>query len=350
MILLRAAGINAPVIRIFCNFEFRIEDWLRFLDFYQAISGPVNLEIRLNESGHADLALVLDCNSRPYWVSAPSNRIVKLCREPVIRSFWTHRFTYHHESFFSHVFMRGANPSHGRERELFPVIYGMSFPAQKLNPILLDAKRHKMSIISSVVDELPGHRIRNELISLVLDKYEFLQTHTYGRGRERELASKIDGLLQYEYSLAVENSRQDSYISEKFTDCLLAGAVPVYFGAPNIASFFPEGSFVNLSSTDSEEIVKRINSLTSADYRARVPAMEAAQHLIASKYNLISLIKSVLSEEPKANNRTWTLLYGLDSALSGLNKATSLVVSKLPIKLKMLVRRILARLVFGRLN
>jgi hypothetical protein len=350
VILYQPREKNAPVIRLFSNFDFNVNDWQRFVEFYESESGPIPYEIRLNESGKAALVIVLDSHVRPFLISVPVNRIVKLCREPQIDSFWTHRFTYHHERYFSHVFMRGANPNSSRERELFPIIFGISFRPQKLNLDLFQAKRQKMSIISSLSEHIPGHQLRNKLISEILYTYEFLSGHVYGRGREKELGSKIDGLLEYQYSLAVENSIQQSYISEKFSDCILAGVVPVYLGAPNVGSFFPAESFVQLKSKEHDEIAKKFETLTSDGYRARIPALVASQSLLATKYNLISLIELVLSEETKPDRSRWTLLFGLDALLSGINVAVSILVSNLPLSLRSHLRKALAQLVFGKLK
>jgi hypothetical protein len=51
--------------------------------------------------------------------------------------------------------------------------------------------------------------------------------------------SKLDTIARYKFTLAFENSISADYVTEKFFDALLAGSVPVYRGAPNIADFAP---------------------------------------------------------------------------------------------------------------
>lgn len=80
-----------------------------------------------------------------------------------------------------------------------------------------------------------------------LDEAErWLPVHHYGRvrrnrpveadlGRETKLAT----LGRYHFNLALENALDPDYVSEKWFDCLVAGCVPVYRGAPNIAEFAP---------------------------------------------------------------------------------------------------------------
>ncbi|WP_038163337.1 glycosyltransferase family 10 [Verrucomicrobium sp. BvORR106] len=64
--------------------------------------------------------------------------------------------------------------------------------------------------------------------------------------------AKLEVLRQYQFCLAIENCLQDDYVSEKWYDCLVAGCVPIYSGAPNIEEYAPgPGAFVQISSADS---------------------------------------------------------------------------------------------------
>lgn len=60
--------------------------------------------------------------------------------------------------------------------------------------------------------------------------------------------TKIETIGRYRFCLALENSIAPDYVTEKIFDPLLAGAVPVYLGAPNVAEFVPEHSFINAAS------------------------------------------------------------------------------------------------------
>lgn len=51
--------------------------------------------------------------------------------------------------------------------------------------------------------------------------------------------SKMTLYRRYKFVIAFENSCAEDYVTEKFFDPLLVGAVPVYFGAPNIDTFAP---------------------------------------------------------------------------------------------------------------
>lgn len=52
------------------------------------------------------------------------------------------------------------------------------------------------------------------------------------------LENKKQGLLNYKFSIAMENCREENYFTEKITDCILTDTIPIYHGCPNIDNFF----------------------------------------------------------------------------------------------------------------
>ncbi len=60
-----------------------------------------------------------------------------------------------------------------------------------------------------------------------------------------ELDSKHDALKRYKFAICFENCVFAGYVTEKIFDCFLSGCIPVYMGAPDIADFIPEDSYVD---------------------------------------------------------------------------------------------------------
>ncbi len=56
---------------------------------------------------------------------------------------------------------------------------------------------------------------------------------------DRGAATKMDLLGGYRFCLALENTFEEDYVTEKFFQPLLAGCVPVYRGAPNVEAYAP---------------------------------------------------------------------------------------------------------------
>ena len=65
--------------------------------------------------------------------------------------------------------------------------------------------------------------------------------------------SKAAVLSKYRFSLVIEPEIGEGLITEKIIDCLKAGCVPVYLGAPDIEDFVPANVFINLRDFDSYE-------------------------------------------------------------------------------------------------
>ena len=68
--------------------------------------------------------------------------------------------------------------------------------------------------------------------------------HAYGEclnnmPASERAASKVDTLKMYKFCITIENSVSRDYVSEKVYDALVAGCVPIYYGAPNIADYVP---------------------------------------------------------------------------------------------------------------
>jgi alpha(1,3/1,4) fucosyltransferase len=57
--------------------------------------------------------------------------------------------------------------------------------------------------------------------------------------------SKLEILSKYRFSLCYENMPMEGYVTEKIFDCLYAGTIPVYLGAPDIDRFIPSNAYVD---------------------------------------------------------------------------------------------------------
>ena len=59
-------------------------------------------------------------------------------------------------------------------------------------------------------------------------------------------STKLAVIGRYKFTLAYENSQAEGYVTEKFFHPLIAGSVPVYWGAPDVGGFAPHpSSYVN---------------------------------------------------------------------------------------------------------
>ena len=62
---------------------------------------------------------------------------------------------------------------------------------------------------------------------------------------------KIKTISNYKFAICFENTSYPGCITEKIIDCFVAGVIPIYLGAPDIAKFVPAGSFINIRNFNS---------------------------------------------------------------------------------------------------
>jgi hypothetical protein len=92
----------------------------------------------------------------------------------------------------------------------------------------------------------------------------------FGRGFVH-VENKSDALRDYAYSIAIENSRQDTYFTEKLVDCFSTGTVPIYWGTRKIDQFFDPDGVIHFD--EANEIHDILKSLSIDDYQNRMGAV-----------------------------------------------------------------------------
>jgi len=71
--------------------------------------------------------------------------------------------------------------------------------------------------------------------------------------------NKIKFLHHYKFNIAFENESSLGYTTEKILDPLLAGAIPIYWGNPDVATDFSPHSYINAMDYEStEELIEAI--------------------------------------------------------------------------------------------
>ena len=302
-------GRMAPIIvRIFT--DFTITNTSELLGRSEAELEEHGIRILFNRSGSADLALVLNKVTTPRWVRVPRGNLIKVLQEPLIRNPISHLFTYWHSRAYDQILTHTPNTIDSRQIKSLPCTGSFVDPSV-ISEQPFEQKKEMLSIVASTLTKFPGHKIRFQFIIGLLKEFPKLESHTFGKGRQRELQNKIDGLRDYRYSIAIENSRIPSYITEKYYDCIIAGCVPVYYGAPNIDDYFPANSYISLPIHDFDKCIEIINELSESDYESRIPALIEARSLIREKYSLGAVILNhlaLIQNLPSPRRRTVFLL------------------------------------------
>lgn len=95
------------------------------------------------------------------------------------------------------------------------------------------------------------------------------------RGSSNWVAVKEGILSDYVFAIAFENKIAEDYVTEKVFNALKVGAIPVYFGAPNVEEFLPSpGCIVNAA-----------NFASGQDLGAHLLAVSSNSTLLASYHS-----------------------------------------------------------------
>jgi len=127
-------------------------------------------------------------------------------------------------------------------------------------------KSKMISAIFSNKKFTEGHRLRHAIASRYGHRLSLM-----GSGY-RAIENKIEGLQEYRYSIVIENCWENSYFSEKLTDCFYTGTVPIYCGFSKVTQFFDGNGIILFNSVDQLESI--LEGIGEEDYNSRLTAIK----------------------------------------------------------------------------
>lgn len=156
---------------------------------------------------------------------------------------------------------------------------------------LLSAGNHK--------GVLPGYTLRLEVVlgqsRIKKIPQHFYKSKYFDAHNEKFSAEKFEialpplpndnrqSLFDYMFNIAIENSQEENYFTEKIVDCFRARTIPIYNGCPNIADYFDEKGIIRFA--DVNELIDKVNNLTQDEYYERYKAMAENYELAAAYYD-----------------------------------------------------------------
>lgn len=115
---------------------------------------------------------------------------------------------------------------------------------------------------------------------------------------------KFLGLINYHYTIALENSQQKNYWTEKLADAYLSWCVPIYWGCPNIEDYFPSQSLrrVDIFSDNAAQAVR--DAIKTPPTATEINAVGAARNALLNTYNIWEVVHRKINdiENGKSSN------------------------------------------------
>jgi hypothetical protein len=125
---------------------------------------------------------------------------------------------------------------------------------------------------------LTGHMLRHHVANQFNSKIDL-----FGKGTNHPIEFKEEALIDYHYSIVIENSKTENYFTEKLLDCLATGTIPVYWGCPNLGNFFNLDGIITFNTI--EELASIIPTLTPELYNSKIGAIKENLEL-SKQYNI----------------------------------------------------------------
>lgn len=95
----------------------------------------------------------------------------------------------------------------------------------------LDKKTKQVAIVHSGKTDTSNHYMRNTII-------KSSNISAFGRGTNTPFNNIHDVLVPYNFAVVIENINTNNYFSEKITDAIACGCIPIYNGCLNIGDYF----------------------------------------------------------------------------------------------------------------
>ena len=103
---------------------------------------------------------------------------------------------------------------------------------------------------------------------------------------------KIKFLSSYKFSIAMENSEGDGYISEKIIDSFISGTIPIYYGDYTLDEYINPKSFILIK--NEKNIVQKIEYIKEIDN-----SIEKYSNILKENILINENIENIIEEEEK---------------------------------------------------
>ncbi len=145
------------------------------------------------------------------------------------------------------------------------------------------------------------YKERYSLIKNLIDRIPYIDYYGWGKGEEclkGNPKEKKDGIVDYKFSICIENSHENNYVSEKFFDCILTNTIPIYFGCKNIKQIIPEDCFIQIKNINNiDEVVSQIQKIhENSDklYNDMLPKLLNFKNRYFEDFNMLNDVLNVV--------------------------------------------------------
>ena len=261
-------------IRIFCDWTNSFElskIHMNYVEFHNDYDyGKTYIFVNDNSYTHV---IIFNC-SMVNLINIPKKNVIGIAHEP-------YKFLNLSNSFRNFAELNMIKYFISSKRNLpDPFIesrlYLFYHPPRKPLPI---KKKNIISFSFSNKKRLPGHKYRHKLVKAILKSDLPIDMYGGGTNFYKDIRNRLHGSYRwadieivyqdYMFNIAIENSCDNYYFTEKIINPLLYNCIPVYLGAKEIDKYFPK-MVIKLSGNINRDMQLLTNICTNPE-KYRVP-------------------------------------------------------------------------------
>jgi hypothetical protein len=127
-------------------------------------------------------------------------------------------------------------------------------------------------------------------------------SHRDTRFNQNYISEAVALYKDFKFVVAFENSAVEGYITEKLLTAFLAGAVPIYFGAPDVANYFNPAAIIHCGEYSEENLHTCAQRVSEVNHTP-------------------SMLQHILRQAPVVNITAWETLFPWEPAAVGSTSA-----------------------------
>jgi len=257
--------------------------------------------------------VVCNANRSPLLTHVPRSRRIFVVGESSVSH---HPVTY----FDQFGVLVSPFPVHGyqgrwlQSHPAVPWFFGATFRRREARPTIgyrdladlpVPKKRSAVSAVVSTKVVHAGHRQRLRFLEGLKDRLGE-RLALFGRGF-RAIDDKAEAILPFALHLALENTVEPHYRTEKLPDALLGYALPIYSGCPHLDQWLPRGAFETVDVARPGEAARRIAGLLDAEaWRERLPLIIEARRRVMEEDTVFRVVARAIGAFPDTAPRLGT--------------------------------------------
>lgn len=137
---------------------------------------------------------------------------------------------------------------------------------------------------------LEGHQLRHDIARMI--KSTGKNIDVLGGGTGTRLSKKSDALNEYCFSIVVENSIDEFYITEKIFDCFATRTIPIYWGTNRVLQEFNPNAIITFRTLP--ELEQILDTISFDLYKKKAEAIDDNYRDVMRHYSVDDHIAEAL--------------------------------------------------------